>query len=137
MFWFIRRRRHGEVSRRFTFHRELMVQRRDAPQVSLQPLDYDLEAAVIAVQRPSADPFDRPASSASRGSTQTTRQLDIELRIKNLQAQILELYNQPARAQDVEKMRRQVEWLQGQEDSNWALGLTDDRPPNYDLYMTT
>lgn len=136
MIWFIRRRRRHqrEVARRLTFHRDLMVQRREAPRIPLPPLptsSYDLEAALA-----SEDPFVRPGSSASGGSTQTTRQLDIELRITKLQAQILELGNQPAYAAAIEQMRRQVEWLQGQEGSAWALGLTDVRPRNYDMYMT-
>lgn len=110
-----------------------MVQRRDAPTLPLPPLpnsSLDLEAALE-----SEDPFGRASSSASGGSTQTTRQLDIELRITKLQAQMLELANQPAYASVVEKMKRQVEWLQGQEGSAWALGLTDVRPQNYDMYM--
>lgn len=136
--WFFRRRRRHqrEVARRLTFHRDLMVQRRgDAPSMPLPPLptsSFDLEAALA-----SEDPFGRnsPAGSGG-GSTHTTRQLDIELRITKLQAQILELSNQPEHASVVMQMRRQVEWLQAQEGSAWALGLTDVRPRNYDMYMT-
>jgi hypothetical protein len=78
------------------------------------PTSFDLEnppLVRITAGVPRGDELSRAPSARSSSTVQTVRQ---------------------ARIQDqIDSMRAQIEWLISQQQSDWALGLTDEPPPSY------
>ncbi|KAJ7574666.1 hypothetical protein C8J56DRAFT_1125191 [Mycena floridula] len=65
----------------------------------------------------------------------TIRQQQIQAQSQSLTARITELEALAPRLQDAEaeiqRLTAEIQWLRGQEQSAWALGLTNSSPPSY------
>jgi len=145
---FLRRRRPKE-NKRWTFHRDLMIRppvldiRPISPTLNLSLSD-DIEhglshdesptSPIVMIASPSGPrpllkPFYRPLPLPGSEPLKP-RQEEIVEQMERVNNRIMELEKNPGPTQHIilDDMQKQMNWLQSQMGSPWAMGLTDDKP---------
>lgn len=155
VFLCLRRRQPAAGSKRWTFHRDMMVRPRNPNEVTIvdvnpsptisqssSPPPFDIEqgsphdtdpSEVVMIAsanglRPLFKPSSRPLPLPP--IPQTDRQEAISKRIERTRNQIMELERNAGPTQHImlDDLRKQLSWLQDQLRSAWAMGLTDVTP---------
>lgn len=139
-----RRRDVSTDNRRYTFHRDFMVQRRSAL-ADLErgtrlavPLASNQPSAGPTPQRPTRDTF--PPSSIMFPAAEpapTDRQLMLDSCVAELESHMAAIRRQNRGQQSamLEQIRTQMDWLRQHQSSPWALYQTDEPPPGLELYL--
>lgn len=136
------RHRHPNETRRWTFHRDMMIRpanpaiKPNSPGISQLSSSLDIEQGL---------PHETPAPDNMIASPNVprlikplpvppeplkTRQEDIAERMEEVRNQIMKLERNPGPTQRIQldDMQKQMSWLQSQMGSPWAMGLTDVTP---------
>jgi len=124
------KRRRAEARRRQTFHWDLMVQHRGP----INPTDIERGTATSSATG-SSNTLHGTCVAGGNEPLRTTRQAQMKLRLTELEERVSELQGQVGMGRVLEQMKAQIDWLQKQQHSRWALGETDVPPHNYELYM--
>ncbi|KAJ7589718.1 hypothetical protein C8J56DRAFT_1164358 [Mycena floridula] len=89
------------------------------PSTEKTPLEPNIGSAIRRMQSMSS-------------STLTERQLELQGHAQDLEGQIERLQDLSGDVyNEIQRLRNQVSWLLSQQNSDWALGITDEPPPEY------
>ncbi|KAG6830482.1 hypothetical protein H0H92_000489 [Tricholoma furcatifolium] len=148
-----RRREKAKLSRRITFHQDLMVQRPpvlpdleigQGPGIgtnptTIPPLGLQAPVSIPTPQRPTRPQFPASPLYSPVEHPPTHRQIELGSRIVQIEQQMMSIRRQNRGQAGIEpvleQMKKQVDWLRAERDSPWARCETDERPPLLDYYM--
>ena len=110
---------------------------------------------LVPVRRDNQPPPAHPHSTKSRDELRAVRQMEINQRLQNAQREMYDLtsresmrsgpgsstsdvgrqgaeHEMETMRESIRQLRTQIEQLQSERSSDWALGLSDNPPPAYD-----